>query len=52
MVKIQEATRAGGYYGPVTDGRSLPRDPFAPTAPALSATVPMMLGNMQDETRG
>jgi para-nitrobenzyl esterase len=52
MEKIQEATRAGGYYGPVTDGRSLPRDPFSPTDPGISARVPMMLGNMHDETRG
>jgi para-nitrobenzyl esterase len=52
MEKIQEATRAGGYYGPVTDGRSLPHDPFSPADPAISARVPMMLGNMHDETRG
>jgi para-nitrobenzyl esterase len=52
MDKLQEATRAGGYYGPVIDGRSLPRDPFSPTDPAISAKVPMMLGNMHDETRG
>jgi para-nitrobenzyl esterase len=52
MQKIQGATRAGGYYGPVTDGRSLPHDPFSPTDPVISAHVPMMLGNMHDETRG
>ncbi len=52
MQAIQEATRAGGYYGPVTDGRSLPRDPFSPTDPVISTHVPMMLGNMHDETRG
>ena len=51
MEKLMEATRAGGYYGPVTDGRSLPRDPFAPDDPSLSAQIPMMLGNTHDETR-
>ena len=51
MEKLQEATRAAGYLGPVTDGRSLPRDPFAPTDPAISVKIPMMLGNTHDETR-
>jgi para-nitrobenzyl esterase len=48
---LQAATRAGGYYGPVTDGRSLPVDPFSPTDPKLSAAVPMILGNTHNETR-
>jgi para-nitrobenzyl esterase len=52
METLQKATSAGGYYGPVTDGRSLPRDPFSPTDPAISVSVPMILGNMHDETRG
>jgi para-nitrobenzyl esterase len=51
MEEIQQATRAGGYFGPVTDGRSLPVDPFSPTDPKLSANVPMVLGNTHDETR-
>jgi para-nitrobenzyl esterase len=51
MREIQEATRAGGYFGPVTDGRSLPVDPFTPTDPQLSANIPMVLGNVHDETR-
>jgi len=51
MEEIQAATRAGGYFGPVTDGRSLPVDPFTPTDPRLSADVPMVLGNTHDETR-
>jgi para-nitrobenzyl esterase len=51
MTALQAATRAGGYYGPVTDGRSLPVDPFSPTDPKISAEIPMMLGNMHDETR-
>ena len=44
--------RRGSYFGPVKDGRSLPRDPFDPDAPPLSAAVPMVLGNTHDETRG
>jgi len=51
MEEIQQATRAGGYFGPVTDGRSLPVDPFSPTDPKISAGVPMVLGNTHDETR-
>ena len=51
MEEIQAATRAGGYFGPVTDGRSLPVDPFTPTDPKLSVNVPMVLGNTHDETR-
>ena len=33
------------------DGRSLPRDPFDPDAPPLSADIPMILGNTRGETR-
>jgi para-nitrobenzyl esterase len=40
----------GHYFGPVKDGRSVPRDPFDPDAPPLSANIPMMLGNCHDET--
>jgi para-nitrobenzyl esterase len=35
----------------VHDGRTLPNDPFSPNAPAISANVPMILGNAHDETR-
>jgi len=52
MEDIQKATRAAGYFGPVKDGRSLPVDPFSPTDPKLSVDIPMVLGNMHDETRG
>jgi para-nitrobenzyl esterase len=41
-----------GSWNPVVDGGVLPRDPFAPGAPPLSAGIPMVLGNTQDETRG
>ncbi|MCF8503283.1 MAG: carboxylesterase/lipase family protein [Caulobacter sp.] len=39
------------YFGPVLDDRSLTRHPFWPDAPALSAGIPMMIGNTRDETR-
>ncbi len=38
-----------GHWGPVVDGTFLPRDPFAPAAPALAADVPLLIGNTHDE---
>jgi len=35
--------------GPVTDGRSLPRDQWFPDAPEYSATVPFMQGSTETE---
>jgi para-nitrobenzyl esterase len=35
-------------FAPVVDGVSLPRHPFDPTAPEISANVPMMFGNCGD----
>ena len=49
--RLIEVSRAPAYMGPVTDGRSLPRDPFDPDAPPLSADIPMILGNTLGETR-
>ena len=49
--QIKMAARAGGNYGPVEDGRSLPTGPFWPEAAAQSLNVPLMLGNTHDETR-
>ena len=51
MEKLVAAIHTGKYFGPVLDGRALPRDPFSPDAPAISANVPMILGNTHDETR-
>jgi len=51
MERLIEASHAVKYFGPVKDGRSLPRDPFDPDAPPLSAHVPMLMGNNRDETR-
>ena len=38
--------------GPVLDERTLTRHPFYPDAPPQSASIPMMIGNTHDETRG
>jgi len=51
MGQIQEAARAvSSDWLPVVDHVVLPRNPFDPDAPKLSARVPMMLGNVHDET--
>ena len=51
MEQLIKVSRAPAYLGPVKDGRSLPRDPFDPDAPPLSAAIPMILGNTAGETR-
>jgi para-nitrobenzyl esterase len=51
----QAATAAGGTapnWGPVVDGRVLPNHAFDPAAPAVSATVPMLIGNTFAEFGG
>jgi para-nitrobenzyl esterase len=51
MEQIQEGARAvSADWLPVVDNVVLPRNPFDPDAPKLSAKVPMMLGNVHDET--
>jgi para-nitrobenzyl esterase len=50
MEKIQEAARVTSAWLPVWDGGALPRDPFDPDAPGISAGVPMILANTHDET--
>ncbi|WP_109806286.1 carboxylesterase/lipase family protein [Sphingosinithalassobacter portus] len=39
------------YFGPVLDMTNLPRHPFWPDAASQSLGIPMILGNMRDETR-
>jgi len=49
--KIQAAAIAtSSDWLPVVDGVVLSRDPFTPDAPPLSEHVPMILGNVHDET--
>jgi para-nitrobenzyl esterase len=43
--------KGGLYFGPVLDERTLREHPFYPDAPAISAHVPMIVGNTHDETR-
>ncbi len=51
MEQIQEGTRAvSSDWLPVVDNAVLFRNPFDPDAPALSESVPMILGNVHDET--
>ena len=50
LTAMHEVTANGGLpLGPVVDGRSLPRNPFDPTAPEISATVPMLIGTTATE---
>ena len=49
--KLLAAMGNGGglRLAPVVDGHSLPRDPFDPTAPEVSAEVPMIIGTAETE---
>ncbi len=40
---------AGGRFGPVVDGKTLPANPFDPTASEISANVPLLIGTVQTE---
>jgi para-nitrobenzyl esterase len=40
----------GVRWGPVVEGHVLPRHPFDPTAPEISAEVPMLIGSNETET--
>jgi len=39
----------GGRFGAVVDGKTLPANPFDPTAPEISANVPLLIGTVQTE---
>jgi para-nitrobenzyl esterase len=43
------ANRRRVGFNPVIDGVNLPGGPFAPTAPAVSSHVPLMIGTNKDE---
>jgi para-nitrobenzyl esterase len=43
------ANRRRMGFNPVLGGRHLPSGPFEPTAPALSADIPLMIGTNKDE---
>jgi para-nitrobenzyl esterase len=40
---------AGGRFGAVVDGKTLPSNPFDPAAPEISANVPLLVGTVQTE---
>ncbi len=41
--------RAGGGWGPVLDGKTIPAHPFDPAAPDVSRNVPMLIGTCLNE---
>jgi para-nitrobenzyl esterase len=45
----QKGKRPPLNTGPVVDGRTLPGDPFDPTAPAQSADIPLLIGTTETE---
>jgi para-nitrobenzyl esterase len=45
----RQAGEPPSMFFPVVDGTALPRQPFAPDAPQVSARVPMMIGSTLDE---
>jgi para-nitrobenzyl esterase len=51
MENLVKATLStpGLRLGPVVDGRSLPDGPFDPTAPTLSAEIPLLIGSTEYE---
>jgi para-nitrobenzyl esterase len=56
MEQLLAAMGTGGPAGnqalrlaPVVDGRTLPKDPFDPVAPEMSANVPLLIGSVATE---
>jgi para-nitrobenzyl esterase len=47
--KLTEAIKGVGGFGPVVDGKTLTHDPFDPGAPEESATVPLLIGTVEEE---
>ncbi len=49
MIIGAQSAITGANFGPIADGAVVPRDPFEPDAPAISADVPLMAGsNLND----
>jgi len=47
---VQPGNGGGGFpASPVVDGTSLPRDVFAPSATAISARIPLLIGSTETE---
>jgi para-nitrobenzyl esterase len=50
--QLLAVTAPGGpqlALAPVVDGRTLPKDPFDPTAPEISANIPLLIGTTETE---
>ncbi|MGH7779021.1 MAG: carboxylesterase/lipase family protein [Candidatus Binataceae bacterium] len=47
MMSFANRRRVG--FNPVVDGTHLPRGPFAPAAPEISARIPLLIGTNKDE---
>jgi para-nitrobenzyl esterase len=50
LTKTMTAPGAKPNFSPVADGIVLPKGPWLPEAPAVSAAVPMMIGSTRTET--
>lgn len=52
LIKAMVTSRSkGGFYRPVVDGRTLPRNPFSPDAAPVSADIPLLVGTNNNEMR-
>jgi para-nitrobenzyl esterase len=47
--QLTEAIKGVGGFGPVVDGKTLTHDPFDPGAPEESATIPLLIGTVEEE---
>jgi len=47
--QLTEAIKGVGGFAPVVDGKTLTHDPFDPGAPEESATVPLLIGTVEEE---
>ncbi len=47
--RLDVVDRERHFFNPVVDDRSLPRQPWDPTAPGISAEVPLMVGTTANE---
>jgi para-nitrobenzyl esterase len=50
LAKVMEAPGPKPNYSPVVDGIVLPRGPWQPDGPAVSAGIPMIVGSTRTET--
>ncbi len=50
LKKLRDSPGPKPNFSPVVDGKFLPRNPWTPDAPAISAPVPMLIGTTKTET--